>query len=101
MCCAGGGDGSARTPQVTMKDEHGRRNRPTEDHLAVAANAFVRKDAVGAFFYPIYDVLTAAWPEEAHSDTEQSFVDAEMTADGAAMKNIEDETAQGRRYNDE
>ena len=101
MCCAGGGDGSARIPKVTMKDEHGRRDRPTEDDLAVATNAFVRKDAVGAFLNPIYHILSASWPEKTHTNAEQSFIDAEVAADGTAMEDIEDEAAQGGGNNDE
>ena len=94
-------DGCAWAPKVAVQDEHGRSDWPAENNFAVATNAFVCEDAMSTFLDPVDDVLAATRPEEAHSDTEQSFVDSEMTADGAAMKNIEDETAQGRRYNDE
>ena len=93
MCLAGVGDGGARTPEVAVEDEHRRCNRPTEDNLAVATDTFVGEDAVGAFFNPVDHVLTATRPKETHANAEQGLVNTEVTADGAPMKNIKNETA--------
>jgi hypothetical protein len=73
-----------------MQDEHGCGDGPTKEDFAVSANTFVCKDAMRAFSDPIDDVLTTTWPEEAHPNAEQRFVDAKVTTNGAAMKDIED-----------
>ena len=93
MCLAGVGDGGAWAPEIAVEDEHRRRNWPTEDNLTVATDTFVGEDAVGAFFYPVDHVLTATRPKETHANTEQGLLNAEVTADGAPMKNIKNETA--------
>jgi hypothetical protein len=73
-----------------MQDEHGCGDGPTKEDFAVSANTFVCKGAMRAFPDPINDVLTATWPEEAHPNAEQRFLDAKVTTNGAAMKDIED-----------
>ena len=57
--------------------------------------------AVGAFLDPIDDVLATARPEELHANTEECFTNAEVTADWAAMEDVEDEASQGGGHNDE
>jgi hypothetical protein len=80
---------SAGTPEIAMQDEHGCGDGPAKEDFAVTANTLVCKDAMRAFPDPIDDVLTTTWPEESHPNAEQSFVDAKVTTNGAAMKNIE------------
>jgi hypothetical protein len=90
MGVTGSGYSSAGTPEIAMQDEHGCGDGPTKEDFAVWANTFVRKDAMCTFSDPIDDVLTTTWPEEAHPNAEQRFVDAKVTTNGAAMKDIED-----------
>jgi hypothetical protein len=81
---------SAGTPEVAMQNEHGRSYRPTKEGLAVTANSFVCKDAMCTVPDPIDDILTTTGPKEAHPDSEQRFVDAKVTTNGAAMKHVKD-----------
>jgi hypothetical protein len=90
MGVTGSGYSSAGNPEMAMQDEHGCGDGPTKEDFAVSANMFVCKDAMRAFSDPINDVLTTTWPEEAHPNAEQRFVDAKVTTNGAAMKDIED-----------
>jgi hypothetical protein len=94
------GDGS-RAPEVAMKDEHGSCYRPAEKDFAVSTDALVGEDAMGAFFNPVDNILAAARPEESHANTEECFVDAEVTADRAAMEDVKDEVGQGGGHDDE
>ena len=78
-----------------MQNEHWSCDRPAENDFIVTADTYVGEKAMCAFFDPINHVLTATRPEEAHANTEKSFVNSEVAADGAAVKDIENETAQG------
>ena len=84
-----------------MQDEHGSCYRPAEEDFAVTADALVGEDAMGALFNPVDNILAAARPEEAHANPEERFVDAEVTADRAAMEDVEDEAAQRGGHDDE
>jgi hypothetical protein len=94
-------DGSAGTPEITVQDKHGRGDGPAEENFAVSTDALVSEDAMGAFLDPVDNILATAGPKEAHADAKKGFVDAEMTTDRAAVKNIEDEATQGRWHDDE
>jgi hypothetical protein len=87
------GDGGTRAPQVAVKHKHW--------SSAVATNALVGKDAVGALFDPVNNILGARRPKETHANAEECFANAEMTTNGAAVEDVEDKTAQGRRHNNE
>jgi hypothetical protein len=63
--------------------------------ITVAADALIGKDAVGACLDPIYDVLTAAGPEEMHANAKEHFINAKVTTNRAAMENIKDKMAKG------
>ncbi len=73
----------------------------TEENFAVSTDALVSEDAMSAFLDPVDNILTTAGPKEAHANAEQGFAHAKMTTDRAAMEDVEDETAQGRRHDDE
>ena len=49
----------------------------------------------------IDNVLTTTRPKEAHPNTEQSFVDAKMPTNGAAVKDVEDQTAEAGRHDNQ
>jgi hypothetical protein len=51
---------------------------------------FVGKDAMCTFLNPIDDILATTLPKEAHPNSEQRFVDAKVTTNGAAMKHVKD-----------
>jgi hypothetical protein len=97
---AGFGESSTRAPEVAVQDEHRGGDRPAEKDLAVATDFLVGEDAMSTFFDPINNILATAWPEEAHSNTEQSLVNAEVAADRAAVEHVEDKTAQGGGHDD-
>jgi hypothetical protein len=98
---AGFSDGRSRAPKVAVEDEHRSGDGPAEEDFAVAANALIGENTMGALLDPVDNVLAATGPKETHANTEESFVNTEMTTDRAAMKNVEDETAQGERHDDE
>jgi hypothetical protein len=94
------GGSSAGTPEVAVQYKHGSSNGPAEKDFAVATDALVGENAMGTFFDPIDNVLATAGPKEAHANTEECFVDPKVTANRAAVEDIEDETTQGRGYDD-
>jgi hypothetical protein len=98
MTSTGFGDSSTWAPKVTVQDKHGCGDGPAEENFAVSTDTLVGEDAMSAFPDPVDDILAATGPKEAHTNTEQSFVHAEMTTNRAAMKDVEDETAQRRGY---
>jgi hypothetical protein len=66
----------------------------------VAADTFVSEDAMGTFFNPIDNILTTTGPKETHANPKKGFVDTKVTADRAAMEDVEDKAAQGGGHND-
>jgi hypothetical protein len=65
------------------------------------ANLFVGENAMSAFLDPINNFLTTTRPKEAHTNIEQSFVEAKMPTGGAAVKNVHDQRAEADRHNDQ
>jgi hypothetical protein len=98
MTSTGFGDSSAGAPKVTMQDKHRCGDGPAEENFAVSTDTLVGEDAMGAFLDPVDNILAATGPKEAHTNAEQSFVCTEMTTNRAAMKHIEDKTAQRRGH---
>jgi hypothetical protein len=97
----GFGDSRAGTPKVAVQDEHRSCDGPAEKDFAVATDALVSEDAVGAFLDPVDDVLATARPKETHANPKERLVNAKVTTDRAAMEDVEDEAAQRRGYDDE
>jgi hypothetical protein len=95
------GDSGTGTTKITMEDEHGSCDGPAEKNFAVPTDALVCKDTVGTFLDPIDNVLATARPEEAHPNSEECFVDAEVATDGAAVEDAKDKPSQRGRHNDE
>jgi hypothetical protein len=91
----------AGAPKVTVQDKHRSGDGPAEEDFAVTTDTLVSEEAVGAFLDPINNILAATRPKEAHTNSEECFVDAEMTTDRAAVKDVEDKAAQRRWDNDE
>jgi hypothetical protein len=102
MASAGLRDGGVRAPKATVQDKYGSGDGPTEKDFTMLMDALVSKNAVCTFFGPIDNILEApARPEEVHANSEECFVDAKVTANGVAMKDIKDETTQGSQDDDE
>ena len=94
------GNSSARAPEIAAQDKHGSGNRPAEKNFAVATDALVSEDAMGAsmgaFLDQIDDSLVTARPKESHANAEKCLADAKVTAGRAAsMEDVDDEA--GRR----
>jgi hypothetical protein len=98
---AGVGNGGTGAPKVTVEDKHGSSDGPTEKYFTVTADALVGKYAVRTFFDPFDNIETAAWPEEAHADSEECLVSTKVAANGTAKENIKNKAAEQRRHNDE
>jgi hypothetical protein len=94
------GFGNSRTgaPKIAVQDKHRCGDGPAEENFAVSTDTLVGEDAMSAFPDPVDDILAATGPKEAHANTEQSFVHAEMTTNRAAMKDVKDKTAQRRGH---
>jgi hypothetical protein len=88
-------ESGAGTPKVAMENRHGSCDGPAEKNFAVPMDALVCEDTARTFLDPIYDILLTARPEEAHPNSEECFVNAEVATDGAAVEDAKDETPQG------
>lgn len=67
----------------------------------MTTDALISKDAMGAFLDPIDNILAASRPKEAHADTEQRFVDAKVATNRAAVKHVENQTAERGGHDNE
>jgi hypothetical protein len=69
------------TPEIAVQNGHQYGDGPSKKDFAVTANTFVGDNAICAF-------------NQAHPNAEQSFVDAEVATNGAAIKYIKDQSAE-------
>jgi hypothetical protein len=101
MARTGFSDGVAWAPKITVQDKHRSGDGPAEKDFAVTTDTLGSEEAMGAFLDPINNILAATRTKEAHTNSKECFVDAEMTTNRATMKDVEDKAAQRRWNNDE
>jgi hypothetical protein len=70
MSSTGVSDSRTGAPEVAVEDEHRSGHWPTEEDFTVTTDFLVGKEAMGAFFDPINNVLATAGPEETHANAE-------------------------------